>query len=154
MDMHNKISYSIVPLLVALAAGSAWSEVKFFYNQVGYDTGLPINVIVRSDNSLDGAEFKLISSGNTVKSGTLSSGTNPDNWLNNGKFYVADLGSDVAAGTYTLQVSENGQPQNSGEFKVEDKALAQKTLSTVLDYFYNDRAENETIKNQDKDLPI
>ena len=99
MDMHNKISYSIVPLLVALTAGSAWSEVKFFYNQVGYDTGLPINVIVRSDNSLDGAEFKLISNGNTVKSGSLSSGTNPDNWLNNGKFYVADLGDDVAAGT-------------------------------------------------------
>jgi len=154
MDMHNKISYSIVPLLVALAAGSAWSEVKFFYNQVGYDTGLPINVIVRSDNSLDGAEFKLISNGNTVKSGKLSSGTNPDNWLNNGKFYVADLGTDVTAGTYTLQVSENGQPQNSGEFKIEDNALAQKTLSTVLDYFYNDRAENETIKNQDKNLPI
>jgi hypothetical protein len=96
---------------------------------------MPISIIVKSDAQLDGAEFKLMSGGNAVQTGKLSKGSNPDNWTNNGKFYVATLEKGVAAGTYTLQITENGQPVTSDEFKVEDKALAKLTLSAVLDYF-------------------
>lgn len=152
--MYRKFSIAIWPASLALAAVGAFAQTSFFYNQVGYDSGLPISVIVKSDNSLDDAEFKLMSNGSAVKTGKLSKGTNPDNWLNNGKFYSADLGNDVAPGTYTLQITENGQPQNSGEFKVEDKALAKNTLASVLNYFYDDRAENATIKEWDSNLHI
>ena len=154
MDMHNKISYSIVPLSIALAAASAWSEVTFYYNQVGYDAAKPISIILKSDNSLDGAEYKLMSGGNAVKTGKLSSGTNPDNWLNNGKFYVAELEKGVSAGSYTLQVSENGQVKNSGEFKISDNALSDATLALVLNYFYKDRATNPDIVKLDEKLPV
>lgn len=143
----------IYPVVVLLGASAVSAETKFFYNQVGYDTDQPITVIVRSDQLQDGAEFSVMSNGSAVKTGKLSAGSNPDNWLNNGKFYVADL-SGLAAGKYTLQVSENGQPQKSGEFTVGESALAKNTLATVLDYFYNDRANNPTVEGWDKSMGI
>ena len=143
----------IYPVVVLLGASAVSAETKFFYNQVGYDVGQPISVIVRSDQLQDGAEFSVMSNGSAVKTGKLSAGSNPDNWLNNGKFYVADL-SGLAAGKYTLQVSENGQPQKSGEFTVGENALAKNTLATVLDYFYNDRANNPTVEGWDKSMGI
>ncbi|MBR2094195.1 MAG: glycoside hydrolase family 9 protein [Fibrobacter sp.] len=143
----------IYPVVVLLGASAVSAETKFFYNQVGYDVGQPISVIVRSDQLQDGAEFSVMSNGSAVKTGKLSAGSNPDNWLNNGKFYVADL-SGLAAGKYTLQVSENGQPQKSGEFTVAETALAKNTLATVLDYFYNDRANNPTVEGWDKSMGI
>ncbi len=150
--------YKLSPIFstaVLLSAGVASAETKFFYNQVGYDIGLPISVIVKSDNLTDGAEFSVMSNGAAVKTGKLSAGSNPDNWLNNGKFYVADLTAlDLAAGKYTLQVSENGQPQNSGEFTVEENALAKNTLATVLNYFYEDRADDPTVEGWDKSMSI
>ena len=150
--MKNKLI--LASSLLALAVGSAWSNSFFYFNQVGYDAGKPISIIVKSDSELEGAEFKLMSSGNAVQTGKLSKGTNPDNWVNNGKFYVATLERGVAAGSYTLQVTENGQPVNSGEFKVAENALATATLGAVLDYFYDDRAVNSTIVGWDSKLPV
>ena len=148
--------YKLSPILsaaVLLSAGVASAETKFFYNQVGYDVGQPISVIVKSDNLSDGAEFSVMSGETAVKTGKLSAGTNPDNWLNNGKFYVADL-TGLTAGKYTLQVSENGQPQNSGEFTVAENALAKNTLASVLNYFYDDRADDPTVEGWDKQMPV
>lgn len=150
--------YKLSPIFsaaVLLSAGAASAETKFFYNQVGYDVGQPISVIVKSDNLSDGAEFSVMSGGSAVKTGKLSTGSNPDNWLSNGKFFVADLtGLELAAGKYTLQVSENGQPQNSGEFTVAENALAKNTLATVLNYFYDDRADDPTVEGWDKSMGV
>ena len=148
--------YKLSPIFsaaVLLSAGVASAETKFFYNQVGYDVGQPISVIVKSDNLSDGAEFSVMSGGTAVKTGKLSAGSNPDNWLNNGKFYVADL-TGLTAGKYMLQVSENGQPQNSGEFTVGENALAANTLASVLNYFYDDRADDPTVEGWDKSMGI
>ena len=144
---------SLAAFAALMGATSASAEMKFFYNQVGYDVDQPISVIVKSDNLANGAEYSVMSNGSAVQTGKLSAGSNPDNWLNNGKFYVADL-KGLAAGKYTLQVSENGQPQNSGEFTVGENALAKNTLATVLDYFYNDRANNPTVEGWDKNMPV
>ncbi len=148
--------YKLSPIFsaaVLLSAGVASAETKFFYNQVGYDVDQPISVIVQSENLADGAEFSVMSGGTAVKTGKLSTGSNPDNWLNSGKFYVADL-TGLKAGKYTLQVSENGQSQNSGEFTVEENALAKNTLATVLNYFYEDRADDPTVEGWDKSMSI
>ncbi len=144
---------SLAAFAALLGTTSASAETKFFYNQVGYDLGQPISVIVKSDNLSDGAEYSVMSNGTAVKTGKLSAGSNPDNWLNNGKFYLADL-SGLSTGKYTLQVSENGQVQNSGEFTVGENALATNTLATVLDYFYNDRADDPTVEGWDKQMPV
>ena len=148
--------YKLSPIFsaaVLLSAGVASAETKFFYNQVGYDVDQPISVIVQSENLADGAEFSVMSGGTAVKTGKLSTGSNPDNWLNSGKFYVADL-TGLKAGKYTLQVSENGQSQNSGEFTVEENALAKNTLATVLNYFYEDRADDPTVEGWDKSMSV
>ena len=151
--MHIYKLSSIFSAAVLLSAGAASADTKFYYNQVGYDVGQPISVIVKSDNLADGAEFSVMSGGSAVLTGKLSAGSNPDNWLNNGKFYVADL-TGLTAGKYTLQVSENGQPQKSDEFVVAENALAKNTLATVLDYFYNDRANNPTVEGWDKSMGV
>ena len=144
---------SLAAFAALLGATSASAETKFFYNQVGYDVDQPISVIVKSDNLANGAEYSVMSNGSAVKTGKLSAGSNPDNWLNNGKFYVADL-SGLAAGKYTLQVSENGQVQTSGEFTVGENALATNTLASVLNYFYDDRADDPTVEGWDKNMPV
>ena len=84
----SKFISPIFPMatVVLLGASATSAETKFFYNQVGYDVGQPISVIVKSDNLKDGAEFSLMSGGSAVQTGKLSAGSNPDNWLNNGKF--------------------------------------------------------------------
>ena len=154
MPMHIYKSFSpIFPVAVLLGASAVSADTKFFYNQVGYDTDQPITVIVRSDQLQDGAEFSVMSNGSSVQTGKLSAGSNPDNWLNNGKFFVADL-SGLAAGKYTLQVSENGQPQKSGEFVVGENALAKNTLASVLNYFYDDRADKAPVVDWDKSMGI
>ena len=148
--------YKLSPIFsaaVLLSAGVASAETNFFYNQVGYDVGQPISVIVKSDNLSDGAEFSVMSGETAVKTGKLSVGSNPDNWLNNGKFYVADL-TGLMAGKYTLQVSENGQPQKSGEFTVGENSLAANTLASVLNYFYDDRADDPTVEGWDKSMGV
>lgn len=99
--MYRIKTLSILPLALSMLPASSLAA-SFFYNQVGYDAGQPISIIVQSESSLDGAEFKLMKSGSEVQKGTLSKGTNPDNWLNSGKFYVAELPKGVEAGTYTL----------------------------------------------------
>ena len=148
--------YKLSPIFsaaVLLSAGVASAETKFFYNQVGYDVDQPISVIVKSDNLANGTEYSVMSNSAAVLTGKLSAGSNPDNWLNNGKFYVADL-KGLAAGKYTLQVSENGQPQNSGEFTVGENALATNTLASVLNYFYDDRADDPTVEGWDKSMGV
>ncbi|MCQ2055125.1 MAG: glycoside hydrolase family 9 protein [Fibrobacter sp.] len=144
----------ITTVSAAMLLASTANATEFFINRVGYDVGKPVSVIVKSETNLDNAEFKVLSSGSEVSTGTLSKGVNPDNWLSNGNFYVADLGTTLAAGSYTLQITENNQPQTSGEFKVEENALAKKTLGLVLDYFYDDRADNETIMGWEADLKV
>lgn len=148
--MKRKLSVVTIPLALASVAGAA----TFYYNQVGYDAGQPFTVIVKSDTQLDEAEFSLMSNGSAVKTGKLSKGENPDNWLNSGKFYTATLDGDVAPGTYKLQVNENGQPQESGEFKVEAQALSKNTLASVLNYFYDDRASNSQIMDWDSKVKV
>ena len=97
----SKIFSPIFPVatVVLLGASATSAETKFFYNQVGYDVGQPISVIVKSDNLKDGADFSLMSGGSAVKTGKLSAGSNPDNWLSNGKFYVAELKDVLLANT-------------------------------------------------------
>ena len=151
MHIYKLTPIFSVAVLLGMTAASA--ETKFYYNQVGYDVGQPISVIVQSENLADGAEFSVMSGGTAVKTGKLSTGSNPDNWLNSGKFYVADL-TGLKAGKYTLQVSENGQTQNSGEFTVEEKALAKNTLASVLNYFYDDRADDPTVEGWDKNMSV
>lgn len=148
--MFRKLSVVTIPLALASVAGAA----TFYYNQVGYDAGQPFTVIVKSDAQLDDAEFSLMSNGSAVKTGKLSKGENPDNWLNSGKFYTATLEGDVAPGTYKLSVNENGQPQESGEFKVEAQALSKNTLASVLNYFYDDRASNSQIMDWDSKVKV
>ena len=148
--MFRKLSITTIPLALASFAGAA----TFYYNQVGYDAGQPFTVIVKSDAQLDEAEFSLMSNGSAVKTGKLTKGENPDNWLNSGKFYTAVLDGDVAPGTYKLQVNENGQPQESGEFKVEAQALSKNTLASVLNYFYDDRASNSQIMDWDSKVKV
>lgn len=143
----------ITLVTLALAATTPFAAT-FYYNQVGYDSDKPISIVIKSSAQLDGAEFKLMSGGSAVQTGELSTGTNPDSWASNGKFYVATLSRGVSSGTYTLQVTENGQPATSGEFKVGENLLATSTLGAVLDYFYNDRATNATIESWDKKVSV
>lgn len=147
----NKV---IVPSL-ALAATSSFAASSFYINQVGYDTGKPISIIVKSDEELQGATYTLLPDGGTgtsTISGTIRAGANPDKWLSSGKFYTIELGSDaLAPGKYKLNLANGSASQT---FTVGDNLLAQQTLGAVLDYFYNDRATNSQIVSWDQKVSV
>ena len=130
---------------------SANAAATFYYNQVGYDVGKPVTVIVKNTTDLSGSAYSLLKDGSTVSTGTLSTGINPDNWLSSGNFYKIDLGSNLEAGTYMVQLADGSV---SGAFTVSEYALATNTLSTVLDYFYDDRADTPYIFNLDASIGI
>lgn len=130
---------------------SANAAATFYYNQVGYDVGKPVTVIVKNTTDLSGSAYSLLKDGSAVSTGTLSTGINPDNWLSSGNFYKIDLGSNLEAGTYMVQLADGSV---SGAFTVSEYALATNTLSTVLDYFYDDRADTPYIFNLDASIGI
>ena len=141
-------SFSLASFGLVTAANAA---ATFYYNQVGYDVGKPVTVIVKNTTDLSGTVFSLLKDGIAVSSGTLSVGANPDSWLSSGSFYTIDLGSSLEAGTYTIQLADGSV---SGAFTVSEYALATNTLSTVLDYFYEDRADTPYIFNLDASIGI
>lgn len=141
-------SFSLASFGLVTAANAA---ATFYYNQVGYDVGKPVTVIVKNTTDLSGTVFSLLKDGIAVSSGTLSVGANPDSWLSSGSFYTIDLGSSLEAGTYTIQLADGSA---SGAFIVSEYALATNTLSTVLDYFYEDRADTPYIFNLDASIGI
>lgn len=140
---------------LALAAASSFAASSFYINQVGYDTGKPISIIVKSDEELQGSTYTLSPDGGTGTStvtGTIGAGANPDKWLSNGKFYTIELGTAaLAPGKYKLTLANGSSSQT---FTVGDNLLAQQTLGAVLDYFYNDRATNPQIVNWDQKVSV
>lgn len=141
-------SFSLASFGLVTAANAA---ATFYYNQVGYDVGKPVTIIVKNTTDLSGTAFSLLKDGIAVSTGTLSVGANPDSWLSSGSFYTIDLGSSLEAGTYTIQLADGSV---SGAFTVSEYALATNTLSTVLDYFYEDRADTPYIFNLDASIGI
>lgn len=147
-----------VSTLAALAS-IANADNAFYYNQVGYDVGQPVSVIVESDKNLEGVNWTLFGGGSdgmlggSIKGGTFGAGVNPDNWSKNGKYYVIDLGDSLKAGTYYVSVNE-GTPSTSDYFVVAENALAANTLKSVMDYFYKDRADKDPIVGWDKSVPL
>ena len=141
-------SFSLASFGLVTVANAA---ATFYYNQVGYDVGKPVTVIVKNTTDLSGTAFSLLKDGIAVSTGTLSVGANPDSWLSSGSFYTIDLGSSLEAGTYTIQLADGSV---SGAFTVSEYALATNTLSTVLDYFYEDRADTPYIFNLDASIGI
>ncbi|PJJ41754.1 glycoside hydrolase family 9 protein [Hallerella succinigenes] len=141
-------SFSLASFGLVTAANAA---ATFYYNQVGYDVGKPVTVIVKNTTDLSGTAFSLLKDGIAVSTGTLSVGANPDSWLSSGSFYTIDLGPSLEAGTYMIQLADGSV---SGAFTVSEYALATNTLSTVLDYFYEDRADTPYIFNLDASIGI
>jgi len=149
------ITISAIAGLASLAnAGNS-----FYYNQVGYDVGQPVSIIVESDQDLSGTKWTLFGggsadmTGSTIKNGTFAAGINPDNWSKNGKYYVIDLGNELPAGSYYVSVSA-GSPSTSDDFVVAKDALAANTLKSVMDYFYKDRADKSPILGWDEKVSV
>ena len=172
--MKKKSIFRKIPAMAAFGAVAfsvpAFADNVFYINNAGYDWDQPITIVVKSDQNLEGAKWTLWyapnegMTGASVATGEVGKGTNPDNWTNNGKFYVIDLsgkipstpseaGEKPMSGNYHVEISA-GSPSGSAEFYIGANTLAQKTLSMVMDYFYNDRATNQAIVSQDQKIPV
>ena len=148
-----------IPLSLALAA-SAFADNTFYFNEAGYDSDQPISIVVKSTDNLEGQKWTLWfdpdggMTGASVATGTFGAGVNPDNWTNNGKYYTISLTEKPSqSGNFHVEVAA-GSPSASQKFFIGDKALAQKTLGMVMDYFYNDRASRQEIVAMDQKIPV
>lgn len=142
-------------VMAALSAFSvASAATKFYYNQVGYDVGQPVSIVVESDQELSGTPWTLSNTATdpytAVATGTFTKGANPDNWSKTTLYFNVDLGNTLPAGIYSLTVGTT----NSGSIKVAENALAANTLKSVMDYFYKDRADKSPVEGWDKKVEI
>ena len=151
---------TICKLIPFVAAASALADNTFFFNEAGYDQGQPISIVVQSTDELEGTKWTLFyapdggTTGATVADGKFGKGEDPDNWAKSGKYYTINLGDSLSrSGKFYLSLAA-GNPSTSGEFTIGDKALAKSTLGMVLNYFYNDRAENSQIKSWDSKVSV
>ena len=153
--------FPVMALLGSVAFSvPSFAENVFYYNEAGYDSDKPISIVVRSTDNLEGVKWTLWfdpdggQTGASVATGTFGAGVNPDNWTNNGKYYTISLTEKPSqSGNFHVEVAA-GSPSGSGKFFIGEKALAQKTLGMVMDYFYDDRATNATIVAQDQKVPV
>lgn len=151
----------ICKLLPLTLAASALATNTFFFNAAGYDSDQPISIVVQSTDELEGSEWTLFyapddpnKTGATVESGTFGKGENPDNWARSGKYYTVNLKNKLPySGQYYLG-NVGGSPSLSDHFTVGEKRLATATLGLVMDYFYNDRANNSTIMGWDQKVSV
>ncbi|WP_407457537.1 glycoside hydrolase family 9 protein [Fibrobacter sp.] len=153
-----KNAFLILPPL-ALAA-SSFAANTFFYNEAGYDSDKPISIVVQSTDNLEGTNWTLWfdpdggSTGASVASGVFGAGEDPDKWAKSGKYYTITLDKKpTQSGNFHVEVA-TGSPSASGKFYIGDQALAKKTLAMVMDYFYNDRANNSTIMGWDQKVSV
>ena len=144
---------------LALAA-SSFAANTFYFNEAGYDSDKPISIVVQSSDNLEGSKWTLWfdpdggATGASVASGVVSAGEDPDKWAKSGKYYTITLDKKpTQSGNFHVEVA-TGSPSASGKFYIGEKALAQKTLGMVMDYFYNDRASNSTIMSWDQKVSV
>ena len=144
---------------LALAA-SSFAANTFYFNEAGYDSDKPISIVVQSTDNLEGSKWTLWfdpdggTTGASVASGVFGAGQDPDNWAKSGKYYTITLDKKTTqSGNFHVEVA-TGSPSASGKFYIGEKALAQKTLGMVMDYFYNDRASNSTIMSWDQKVSV
>ena len=150
----------ILPFLAAFSA-SAFADNYFYLNQAGYDSDKPISIVVKSTNELEGTKWTLFYApddnaltGATVLEGTFGKGSNPDNWANNGKFYTININQTLPYSGQFYIANVEGSPSSSDYFIIKEKALATNTLGMVMNYFYNDRANNATIMSWDQEVSV
>ena len=164
---------TICKLLPLAVAASALADNTFFINEAGYDDDQQVSVVVQSTDELEGTEWTLWvvpegqSTGVSVTTQKFGKGVNPDNWAKSGKYYAIDLTQYLPTvetvfptdhhifepGNYYIEVA-TGTPTSSDKFYVGPKALAEKTLGMVMDYFYNDRANKDPIIGWDQKVSV
>lgn len=164
---------TVCKLLPFAFAVSAFADNTFFINEAGYDDDQQVSVVVQSTDELEGTEWTLWvipegqSTGVLVATEKFGKGVNPDNWAKSGKYYAIDLTQYLPTvetvfptdhhifepGNYYIEVA-TGTPTSSDKFYVGPKALAEKTLGMVMDYFYNDRANKDPIIGWDQKVSV
>jgi hypothetical protein len=155
------MKFPVMAVLGAVAFSvPSFAENVFYFNEAGYDSDQPISIVVRSTDNLEGASWTLWydpdgdMTGASVASGKFGKGEDPDNWAKSGKYYTIKLADKPAySGSFHVEVTA-GSPSSSGKFFIGEKALAQKTLGMVLDYFYDDRADKAPVVDWDKSMPV
>lgn len=137
--MHYSKHIILCLAFVAMANAS----ISFFYNNGGYDADLPKTIVLKSTSVTNGDEFKILKEGNTVYTGNVGVGIDPDSWNEGGEsFFVADFSDFKEPGEYTIAMNDLGTERESNKFVIGNKQMSTATFSMVLDYFYNDRATN------------
>ena len=131
---------TVCRLLPFAIAASAFADNTFFLNEAGYDLGKPFSAVVQSTEELEGTKWSIYYL--------------RDNWSKSGKYYRIEIPYGfLYEGTYYID-DVTGSPSKSQEFTVGGNQLAKSTLSMVMDYFYNDRANKDPIIGWDQKVSV
>jgi hypothetical protein len=133
--------------LVLLAISLGFSA-NVYVDQVGYDKDFSKKAIVEGQASMAGSTFLVKQNGTMVFSGTLSTAQSLSDWSSQ-PYFIADFSALTTAGTYTLEVTENGSTKASRSFAVGANVITDATLSKLMDYFLADRADRSDVWAKD-----
>src|ERR1700743_1069761 len=134
---------------------SAYAKPVIYINQIGFDSRGPKIAVIGSDSPLPaktGFTLTDISTGKTEFTGTLGVQEKVEDWYPDKVFYQADFSAFKKDGKYKLSLIIDGQTYTSDEFRIEDDALAKMTLSSIIHYYHQQRANTPQELEADKKL--
>lgn len=149
-----KLIRSTFLLFILIFSLPASGKPIIYINQVGFDSRGPKIAVIGSDTPVtDKPVFTLIdTAGNTVFTGTLGAQQQVADWATGKYYYQADFSGFDKEGKYRLRLIINKERLTSGEFLVEDNALARLTISSIIHYYNKQRANTPQELAADKKL--
>src|SRR5579863_2826430 len=129
--------------VVACVASKSQAEPVIYINQVAFDSKAPKIAVIGSDVKLDkNAVFSIIdaTSSKVEFSGKLSSAEQLKEWAPGKIFYQANFSSVKTKGHYKLRLVVGGKSYLSNAFVIEDNALANLTIPSIIHYYHKQRA--------------
>jgi hypothetical protein len=134
---------------------TCFSEPVIYINQIGFDTRSSKIAIIGVDSKLAAtAVFNLVNttSGKAVFAGKLNNPQSINEWALGKLFYRADFSSFQTLGCYQLTVSVDGKIYRSDNFVIEANALAKLTISSIVHYYHQQRANTPEELAADKNM--
>ncbi|NCD69578.1 glycoside hydrolase family 9 protein [Mucilaginibacter agri] len=150
-----KILRSALAIVAILLSLQASASTEIFVNQVAFDSGAPKIAVVGLDEKLTRKSvFSLINTATnkTVFTGVLSGPMQVDDWTPGKFYYYADFSSVKLKGNYKISTSVGNALTTSTGFAIDDNALAQLTIPSIIHYYHNQRATTPAELNADKQV--
>jgi hypothetical protein len=138
-----KILRTFLLTVIVCTAAKSNAQPVIYINQVAFDSKAPKIAVISTDVKFaKNAVFTIldVASSKVEFSGKLSNAEQLKEWAPGKLFYQANFSAVKAKGNYKLRLVVGGKSYYSNAFVIEDNALANLTIPSIIHYYHKQRA--------------